>query len=455
MTSNQNSFHIQTFGCQMNERDSETLAGMLSEMGYVATTDKKAASVAIINTCSVRENADLRFFGTLGQLKKIKEVRPDFVVCICGCMMQQQHIIDTVKSKYPWVDLIFGTHNIHAFPGLLQNVRDERIKQVAILENGGEIVEGLPAKREHKHKAFVNIMYGCDNFCTYCIVPFTRGRERSRKPEEILKEVRNLVADGVKEITLLGQNVNSYHGIADPVPSQTTDDDTNREVDFADLIHLLDEVEGLERIRFMTSHPKDLSEKLIEAYSSCGKLHPYIHLPVQSGSDRILARMNRKYTTKYYLDLVNRLKATVPNLCITTDIIVGFPGETEEDFEETLNLCHQVQFDSAFTFIYSIRKGTPAENYGDQVPEEVKHARFNRLVEVINLYAAEKNKAYVGRVVSVLVDGPSKTDEAMLTGRTEEFKLVDFPDGGQKAGDIVNVEITQGKTFSLRGIESR
>lgn len=455
MTSNQNLYHIQTFGCQMNERDSETLAGMLNEMGYMATTDKKAANVAIINTCSVRENADLRFFGTLGQLKKIKEARPDFVVCVCGCMMQQQHIIDTVKSKYPWVDLIFGTHNIHAFPELLRNVRDEKIKQVAILENGGEIVEGLPSKREHRHKAFVNIMYGCDNFCTYCIVPFTRGRERSRNPEEIIKEVQNLVADGVKEITLLGQNVNSYQGIAGTNAGKTVGLDKDRGVDFADLIHLLNQVEGLERIRFMTSHPKDLSDKLIDAYTLCEKLHPYIHLPVQSGSDRILQRMNRKYTAAAYLELVNKLKAKVPNLCITTDLIVGFPGETEEDFEETLNLCHQVQFDSAFTFIYSVRKGTPAENYGDQVPEEVKHQRFNRLVEVINHYAAEKNEAYVGRVVSVLVDGPSKTDKTMLTGRTEEFKVVDFPDGGQKTGDIVNVEITQGKTFSLRGIESR
>jgi tRNA-2-methylthio-N6-dimethylallyladenosine synthase len=444
MTSNEKLFHIQTFGCQMNERDSETLAGMLSEMGYVATTDKKAADVAIINTCSVRENADLRFFGTLGQLKKIKESRPDFVVCICGCMMQQQHIIDTVKSKYPWVDLIFGTHNIHAFPQLLQNVKEERIKRVAILDNGGEIVEGLPAKREHRHKAFVNIMYGCDNFCTYCIVPFTRGRERSRKPEDVLKEVQKLAAEGVKEITLLGQNVNSYHGASNGASS----------TDFADLIHLIDSVEGLERIRFMTSHPKDLSDKLIDTYRTCDKLHPYIHLPVQSGSDRILQKMNRKYSSAYYLDLVNRLKATVPNLCITTDIIVGFPGETEEDFEATLTLCHQVQFDSAFTFIYSVRKGTPAENYGDQLPEALKHQRFNRLVEVINHYAALKNQAYVGRVVSVLVDGPSKTDETMLTGRTEEFKVVDFPNGGQKTGDVVNVEITQGKTFSLRGIES-
>lgn len=455
MTGNQNSFHIQTFGCQMNERDSETLAGMLIEMGYVETKDKKAATVAIINTCSVRENADKRFFGTLGQLKKIKEVRPDFVVCLCGCMMQQQHIIDTIKSKYPWVDLIFGTHNIHAFPALLHNVKEERIKQVAVLENGGDIVEGLPAKREHQHKAFVNIMYGCDNFCTYCIVPFTRGRERSRKPEEIVREVRTLAAEGVKEITLLGQNVNSYHGVCAPAVQATVDMDNTGAVDFADLIHMLNEIKGIERIRFMTSHPKDLSDKLIEAYGTCEKLHPYIHLPFQSGSDRVLQRMNRKYTAQEYLSLVDKLKATVKDLCITTDIIVGFPGETEEDFQETLKLCHQVQFDSAFTFIYSIRKGTPAEHYRDQVPEEVKHNRFNRLVEVINQYAAEKNRAYVGRVVSVLVDGPSKTDPTMLSGRTETFKPVDFPDGGQKAGDVVNVEITQGKTFSLRGIESR
>jgi tRNA-2-methylthio-N6-dimethylallyladenosine synthase len=458
MTTNQKLFHIQTFGCQMNERDSETLAGMLTELGYEETTDKKAASVAIINTCSVRENADKRFFGTLGQLKKIKEVRPDFVVCICGCMMQQQHIIDTVKSKYPWVDLIFGTHNIHAFPALLQNVKDEKIKQVAVLENGGDIVEGLPAKREFRHKAFVNIMYGCDNFCTYCIVPFTRGRERSRKPEDILKEVYNLVDDGVKEITLLGQNVNSYRGVsktnaANPEDSQTGEN--GETVDFADLIHLLNKVEGLERIRFMTSHPKDLSEKLIDAYTTCGKLKPYIHLPVQSGSDNVLQRMNRKYTAREYLDLVDKLKEVVPDLCITTDIIVGFPGETDADFEETLALCRKVQYDSAFTFIYSVRKGTPAEHYGDQVPESIKHERFNRLVEAINHYAAEKNAAYVGRVVSVLVDGQSKTDPAMVSGRTETFKLVDFPNNGQKPGDVVNVEITQGKTFSLRGIESR
>ena len=439
----------------MNERDSETLAGMLTELGYEATTNKKMASVAIINTCSVRENADKRFFGTLGQLKKIKEDRPDFVVCICGCMMQQQHIIDTVKSKYPWVDLIFGTHNIHQFPRLLKNVQEERTKQVVILEDGGAIVEGLPAKREHQHKAFVNIMYGCNNFCTYCIVPYTRGRERSRNPEDILLEVRNLVEGGAKEVTLLGQNVNSYCGHEVATTEKKDGNVRLGTYDFADLIEHLNKIEGLERIRFMTSHPKDLSDKLIAAYGRCDKLCPSIHLPVQSGSNEILTRMNRKYTAQDYIRLVEKLRSVVPGLCITTDIIVGFPGETEEDFQQTLNLCHQIQFDSAYTFLYSIRKGTPAENFDNQVPEADKHARFNQLVEVINEYSAVKNLAYVGKTVKVLVDGPSKTDPMMLTGRTEGFKLVDFPRGSVKIGDIVNVEITQGKTFSLRGIIGR
>ncbi len=439
----------------MNERDSETLAGMLTELGYEATPNKKIASVAIINTCSVRENADKRFFGTLGQLKKIKEDRPDFVVCICGCMMQQQHIIDTVKSKYPWVDLIFGTHNIHEFPRLLKNVQEERTKQVVVLENGGAIVEGLPAKREHQHKAFVNIMYGCNNFCTYCIVPYTRGRERSRNPEDILLEVRNLVEGGAKEVTLLGQNVNSYCGHGPAGTEKKAGNSQLYTYDFADLIEHLNKVEGLERIRFMTSHPKDLSDKLIAAYGRYDKLCPSIHLPVQSGSNEILTRMNRKYTAQDYIRLVEKLRSVVPNLCITTDIIVGFPGETEEDFQQTLSLCHQIQFDSAYTFLYSIRKGTPAENFDNQVPETNKHVRFNQLVEVINGYSAAKNLAYVGKTVKVLVDGPSKTDSMMLTGRTEGFKLVDFPRDSVTTGDIVNVEITQGKTFSLRGIINR
>ena len=423
----------------MNERDSETIAGLLSEMGFAEGNEKSSADVVIINTCSVRENADKRFFGTLGQLKKIKETRPDFVVGVCGCMMQQQHIIDTLKEKYPWVDIVFGTHNIHELPKLVSSVISEKQKRVEILEDGGEIVEGLPTKRLYEFKAFVNIMYGCNNFCTYCIVPYTRGRERSRTPENILEEVRALVSDGVKEITLLGQNVNSYS-------SSGTED-----AGFTELIYLLNEVEGIERIRFMTSHPKDLSDKLINAFSECKKLCNHIHLPVQSGSSKILERMNRKYTKEGYLGLIDKLKKASPGIAITTDVIVGFPGETEEDFEETLDLVGKVEFDSAFTFLYSIRKGTPAEHYEDQIPEEIKHKRFNRLVDIMNEISAKKNKAYEGRVEKVLVEGLSKTNQEMYTGRTDSFKLVNFESVEDISGKVVDIKITEGKTFSLLG----
>ena len=428
-------FHIQTFGCAMNEHDSETIAGLLSEMGYESTEDKKEASVAIINTCSVRDNADKRFFGTLGQLKKIKEMNPDFTVCVCGCMMQQQHVIDTVKQKYPWVDIIFGTHNIHQFPKLLESVLGEKQKMVDVWDDGGDIVEGLPVKRQFAHKALVNIMFGCNNFCTYCIVPYTRGRERSRHSEEILAEVRELVRDGVQEITLLGQNVNSYQG----------------DVDFAGLIRKLNEVEGLERIRFMTSHPKDISEELIRAYQDCDKLCNHIHLPVQAGSNRVLERMNRKYTREHYLDLIRKFRETRPDIAITTDIIVGFPGETEEDFQDTLSLVREVEYDSAFTFLYSVRKGTPAEQYEDQVPEDVKHERFNRLVDLMNELSLKKNKALEGQVLPVLVEGVSKNNENTLTGRTEGFKTVNFKGPKEIIGTIVPVQIMEGKTFNLEG----
>ena len=396
------SFHITTFGCQMNEHDSETLAGMLLERGYVQAKERKDANIVIFNTCSVWENADKRFFGTLGQLKKKKmEQGENFTVCVCGCMMQQQHIIDTLKAKYPWVDVIFGTHNLHQLPELLDNLYREKEKQLAILPDREEIVEGLPSRRLFQHKAFVNIMYGCNNFCTYCIVPYTRGREKSRKPEDILREIRSLVEDGVREVMLLGQNVNSYRG--------QKDDGTI--TDFTELLYQLQEVDGLERIRFMTSHPKDLSDKLIQAFVDCPKLGKYIHLPVQAGSSRVLKEMNRRYTREEYLKLVEKLRTAVPDIAISTDIIVGFPGETEEEFEETLTLCEAVRYDSAFTFLYSVRKGTPAEQYEDQIPEDVKHARFNRLVEVINRISAEKNAEYVGRTETVLVEDPGKPGE--------------------------------------------
>ncbi|NLT48966.1 MAG: tRNA (N6-isopentenyl adenosine(37)-C2)-methylthiotransferase MiaB [Clostridiales bacterium] len=432
----------------MNERDSETLAGMLRDLGYEENPVRNRADVIIINTCSVRDNADKRFFGTLGQLKRIKGDRPDLVVAVCGCMMQQQHIIDTLKSKYPWVDLVFGTHNLHEFPALLGNVLGEREKIVEVWDQAESIVEGLPSQRKHPYKAYVNIMYGCNNFCTYCIVPYTRGRERSRNPEAILQEVKELVKDGVREITLLGQNVNSYRGQSQ---EENQGDAAGEYTSFAALIHKLNDVEGLERIRFMTSHPKDLSDELIDAYGTCKKLCPHIHLPVQSGSTEILTKMNRKYTKEGYLALVERLRDTVPDIAITTDIIVGFPGETEDDFEETLDLVRKVGFDSAFTFLYSIRKGTPAEKYTEQVPEDVKHERFNRLVDMVNRISAEKNSALVGQVTEVLTEGKSKTNPALFAGRTGGHKLVNFTANQDVTGQMVKVLITDSTTFSLTG----
>ncbi|MDD2190818.1 MAG: tRNA (N6-isopentenyl adenosine(37)-C2)-methylthiotransferase MiaB [Eubacteriales bacterium] len=432
-------YNITTFGCQMNEHDSETLAGMLEELGYIENANRREADVAIINTCSVRENADKRFFGTLGQLKKVKEERPETVVAVCGCMMQQQHIIDTLKAKYPWVDLVFGTHNIHQFPSLLNNVLNERNKVVDVWDNGGDIIEGLPAKRMYPFKAYVNIMYGCNNFCTYCIVPYTRGRERSRHPGEIVNEVKALAASGVKEITLLGQNVNSYGK------------GSNFTQDFADLIYMLNDIDGIERIRFMTSHPKDLSNKLIHAFQKCDKLCNSIHLPVQSGSTEILTRMNRKYSKEDYLQLIEKLRDVIPDIAITTDIIVGFPGESDEDFNETMDLVEKVRFDSAFTFLYSIRKGTPAEKYKDQVPESIKHQRFDRLVDRLNEISQEINKSYEGNIVLVLAEGSSKTNTKMISGRTVTGKLVNFKGPAELTGKLVPIRITEGKTFSLNG----
>ncbi len=475
-------YHIITFGCQMNEHDSEIIAGMLREEGCTEAADRSDADIVVINTCSVRENADKRFFGTLGQLKKQKAVNPAFAACVCGCMMQQEHIVTQVRRQYPWVDVIFGTHNIHEFPQMLQQmyraknalaeepegagenteliplddrdytrakheIRSARKTRVErIYEDMDRIVEGLPAERLFRHKAFVNIMYGCNNFCTYCIVPYTRGREKSRHPEDIIEEITALAADGVREVTLLGQNVNSYRGISDPARSGE-----ERTWDFTDLIYALEKIEGLERIRFMTSHPKDLSDRLIGAFRDCSKLCRYIHLPVQSGSTRVLKKMNRRYSREQYLDLVRRLRQAAPDITISTDIIVGFPGETEEDFEDTLRLVKEVEYDSAFTFLYSKRTGTPAAEYEDQIPEEVKHERFNRLVDTLNAISLRKNQEYIGRTMQVLVDGASRKGDGILSGRTDGFKLVDFPGEEELVGQMVQVTITDGKTFSLKG----
>lgn len=429
-------FHITTFGCQMNEHDSEIIDGLLTERGFSSVKERKDASIVIINTCSVRDNADKRFFGTLGQLKKRKESDPSFIVCVCGCMMQQQRVVDIIKAKYPWVDVIFGTNSIHHIPELIEKVSMEKEKLVDIIENTEEIVEGLPAKRLFNHKALVNIMFGCNNFCTYCIVPYTRGREKSRRPEAILAEVRELVEDGVKEIMLLGQNVNSYDG-----------DGTS----FAELLKMINEIDGLERIRFMTSNPKDLSDELIEAFTICDKLCHNLHLPIQSGSNRVLKRMNRKYTREDYLKLIEKLRIKVPDITLSTDIIVGFPGETNEDFEETLSLVKEVEYDSAFTFIYSIRKGTPAEKFDNQVEESEKYRRFDLLVSTVNEISEKKNKVYQDRIEKILVDGVSKNNKLMLTGRTDGFKLVNFAGKKDMIGSLVDVRITDAKTFSLLG----
>ncbi len=462
-------FYIQTFGCQMNERDSETIAGMLSQQGYLEVETKEEADVVIINTCSVRDNADQRFYGTLGQFKKTKEKRlkedEDYIICVCGCMIKQQHIVDTVKESYPWVDIVFGTHNIHSFPTLLERTLSEKKRRainakggiVEILDDADSIVENLPVKRMYDHKAFVTIMYGCNNFCTYCIVPYTRGREKSRSKEEIIKEINELVAGGCKEVTLLGQNVNSYIGEGEDVGASGEKGNLGQpeKITFPQLIEAIETETNLERLRFMTSHPKDLSDELIEVYGRSKILCDSIHLPVQSGSSRILEKMNRKYSKEDYLKLIERIREKRSDLALTTDIIVGFPGESEEDFEETLDMVRSVEFDSAFTFIYSQRKGTPAENYPDQIPEEVKHDRFNRLVEEINKISDKKNKARIGVVEKILVEGESKTNKSILTGRTSQFKTANFKirEGSLQdyIGKVVDVKITDANTFSLMG----
>lgn len=432
-------FCISTYGCQMNEEDSEKLSGMLKSQGYERTENKEEASIIIFNTCCVRENAENKVFGNLGQLKQLKKKNPNLVIAICGCMMQQVGMADKVLKTFPYVDIIFGTHNAHKFPEYLHRVLQEGVQVKEILNKEEGIVEGLPIDRKSDVKAFVTIMYGCNNFCTYCIVPYVRGRERSRKSEDIIKEIEELVSQGYKEITLLGQNVNSYgKGLEE-------------DIDFAGLLRKVNEVKGLERVRFMTSHPKDLSDDVIMAIKECDKLCEQVHLPVQSGSSRILKEMNRHYNREYYLDLVKKIKSEIPDVTLTTDIIIGFPGETEEDFLDTLSLCEEVGYDSAFTFIYSRRNHTPADKMENQIPDDIKHDRFNRLVEAINKKVVIKNKEYEGKVVEVLVEGPSKNDETKLTGRTRNGKLVNFAGDEKLVGELVNLKIVRAQPFSLIG----
>ena len=432
-------FYIETWGCQMNEEDSEKLSGMLKRVGYTKTENKEDAGIILFNTCCVRENAENKVFGNLGALKHLKKENPDLIIGICGCMMQQEGMADKILKKFPYVNIVFGTHNAYKFPEYLNRVKTEGVQIKEIFNKETDIVEGLPIDRESNVKAFVTIMYGCNNFCTYCIVPYVRGRERSRKPEDILNEVRELVAQGYKEITLLGQNVNSYgKGLEE-------------EVDFAKLLRMINEIEGLERVRFMTSHPKDLTVDVIMAIKECDKLCEQIHLPVQSGSNSILKKMNRHYTREYYLDLVKKIKEEIPGVTLTTDIIVGFPGETEEDFQETLELVKEVGYSSAFTFIYSRRNNTPADMMLNQVSEEDKHHRFNRLVAAVNERVIAQNKAEEGNILEVLVEGNSKNDAEKLTGRTRTGRLVNFTGENVNVGELVNVKITRAQNFSLIG----
>ncbi|KGG80262.1 (dimethylallyl)adenosine tRNA methylthiotransferase [Caloranaerobacter azorensis H53214] len=432
-------YYIETWGCQMNEHDSEKMAGILENIGYTETSTPKEADLIIFNTCLVRENAELKVYGNLGHLKTLKNKKPDMLIAVCGCMMQKKEIRDLIKEKYNHVDIVFGTHNIHKLPELIANARQSSGMIIDVWEDSGDIIEGLPAKRKYGFKAFVNVMHGCNNFCTYCIVPYTRGREKSRLPEDILKEINELAAQGCKEVTLLGQNVNSY--------GKTLD----KKVSFAQLLRMVNEVEGIERIRFTTSHPKDLSDELILAIKECDKICEHIHLPFQAGSNKILKAMNRKYTKEHYLNLIEKIKKAIPGIAITTDIIVGFPGETEEDFEETLDVVKKVRFDSAFTFLYSIRKGTPAAEMENQVPDDIKHKRFQRLLDTIYPISLEINQELKDKVVEVLVEEISKTDKTKVTGRTRTNKVVHFPGDKTLIGKLVKVKITNPKTWTLEG----
>ena len=432
-------FMIKTYGCQMNEHDSEKLSAMLGQMNFLETEHSDEADLIILNTCCVRENAELKVYGNLGELKHLKENNPDIIIAICGCMMQQKHVVEKIKKSYPFVDLVFGTHNLHRFPELLVNAQCMEGLLVEVWDNEEDIAEDLPVQRKYSAKAFVNIMYGCNNFCSYCIVPYTRGRERSREPEKILEEIRELAAHGTIEVTLLGQNVNSY--------GKTLEE----KMDFADLLALINEIPGIERIRFMTSHPADFSEKLMDAMASLDKVCKHIHLPVQAGNNKVLKEMNRKYTRETYLEKINLLKSKIPDVAISTDIIVGFPGETEEDFKDTLDLVKQVGYDSAFTFLYSIRTGTPAAKMDHQVNEEDKMTRFNQLVETVNQVGLANNLRIIGKTLPVLVEGVSKNNPNRLTGRTESHKLVNFEGKQELIGTIVPVTITEAKTFSLLG----
>ena len=431
---------VVTFGCQMNERDSEKLRGILALAGY-EMTDSEDADLVLYNTCTVRENANIRVYGRLGGLSAYRKKNPEMIIGLCGCMMQEPDEIEKIRKDFRYVRLVFGTHNLHRFAELLVRVllSDKGEQVIEVAGKDDHIVENLPAERSYPFKSGVNIMFGCNNFCTYCIVPYVRGREKSRKPEDIVREITELARDGVKEVMLLGQNVNSYgRGLLEPCS-------------FAELLQMVEKIDGIERIRFMTSHPKDLSDDLIEAMKHSEKICRHLHLPLQSGSDRILSAMNRHYTSETYLELARKLRREMPDLSLTTDVIVGFPGETEEDFQQTLDVVRRVRYDSAFTFIYSKRSGTAAARMEDQVPDEVVHDRFDRLLKEVQKIGREETSRFEGQTLPVLVERVNREDDSLMTGRTSQNTVVHFPGDCSLIGQIVDVRLDSCKGFYYIG----
>ena len=441
-------YSIFTMGCQLNENDSEKLCGMMEEMNYTKTEDLSKADLIVFNTCCVRENAEDKLFGKLGEVKKYKEAKGT-IIAIGGCMMQEKHIVDKLKQSYPFVDIVFGPHTLHQFPHDLYQILNNRTRIEDILDIDGDVIEGLPIKRDDTIKASVAIMNGCNNFCSYCIVPYVRGRERSREPKDILEEIRKLAKQGYKEVMLLGQNVNSYLRVEKE--KGIFFEEYEGVNSFATLLRAVNKIEGIERIRFISPHPKDFTQDVIEAIRDCNKVCKLIHLPLQSGSTNILKDMNRKYTKEQYLTLVENMKEQIPNLTLSTDIIVGFPGETEEDFADTLNVVEKVNFEQVYMFIYSRRVGTPADKMENQIPEEVKHERFNKLKALVEKQIAEKNKEYVGTIQEVLIEGKSKTNEKLLTGRTDSNKVVVLGAEDKCIGKVLPIKIVSEHMWYLKG----
>ena len=430
-------YFVKTYGCQMNEHDTENIKAILEDMGYTEVDDMEKADLILLNTCAIRENAHNKVFGMIGRIKHLKQEKPNIITGVCGCMVQEESIANEIKDKYKWLDIVFGTHNINNLPSILyKSIKNKRL-ELEVYSIEGDIIENMPTKRDSKYKAWVNIMYGCDKFCTYCIVPYTRGKQRSRRHEDIIEEVRDLVSKGYKEVTLLGQNVNAYGK------------DLNDNYDMSDLLRDTAET-GIDRVRFVTSHPWDFTDEMIEVIKKYDNIMPYIHLPLQSGSDRILKLMGRRYTKKSYLELFKKLK-TIPNVSITTDIIVGFPLESVDDFNETLDVVNTCKYDSAFTFIFSPREGTPASKMKDDTTLEEKEKRLYKLNELVNKYAKENNMKYLNKTVSVLLEDVSSKNDNMLMGYTDTMKLVNVNAPKEKLGQIVNVKITDVKTWSMDG----